>query len=586
MYLLNDRHFKIFSVLILFILIAGCAKENLQPSSVSESYDPDIMQLAVGDAVSITNPGFESNWSGWNDTDPSAISGDANSGSKSAKITGSGARFDQTVTVNPNTEYTLSAYVKGSWRIGAEHGGQRNTRSGNASDWKKESVTFTTGSSTSAVILGEYRSGDGRFDDFQLIEGQSTSSGNERHQTMVGKTVRIENVSSDLWARISGNGSGVAVKLTTSASTGTWPRWVVEEVNDGGDYYYRFKNVSSNKRFRPEGSGAQDIEVGNTNSTGTWTQWEITSDGNGNYVFKNRAHGTYLNAGNNSNGSTVEASTGQSGDLTTWRIEDLNGDDANGEGTSNGGSPAGVMGISENDWKLNVFSGSLSDPDYLDAAPDLDNYSNANWFYTEGNFAMFKCYSSYPGNNGDNENPRVELREMNGSNLASWNGSNNTLHRMVWSVKIDRLPSSGKLCYGQIHADGGLLDSRGIKFDDLIRVQVGNGSNDADRTSGSAPIKINGWVTEKNGDGNSDNVGTYTMGTTMNLELTMQNDVIRLFRNGSQIYIYDGTGNNSVPANSTGNYFKAGNYLQSVSQINNFDANDYGVVGISNLDIF
>lgn len=168
----KDRNAGVrFSLLFIFLFFYSCQEDVISPDSLQDPVS------AVGDAVTISNPGFESNWSGWNDTDPSSISGDANTGSKSAKITGSGGRFDQQVSVKANTDYTLSAYVLGGWRIGAEFGSTRKTRSGSTSSWKKESVTFNTGSSTTITILGEFRTSEGRFDDFELIEGEGSGGG-------------------------------------------------------------------------------------------------------------------------------------------------------------------------------------------------------------------------------------------------------------------------------------------------------------------------------------------------------------------------------------------------------------------------
>lgn len=397
----------------------------------------------------------------------------------------------------------------------------------------------------------------------------------------VGKTYYIKNRKSGKHLSVANasNSNGANVEQRGDDS-GTHRQWEILSVGNG---YVRIKGVDSGKSIEVAGgnnSNGTNIEM-RAYGGQTHQQWEIKSTSSGYYRMKSRDSGKSIGVtgGSTSDGANIESRSWNGNNKFQWLFTEV--------GTSNpptGNSPAAVMGIDEDDWKLNVFSGSVNDPNYLDAAPDLDNYSNSNWFYTDGSYSYFKCWSSYPGNDGDDENPRVELRELNGSGSnASWNGTTNTLHRMVWSVKIDRLPSSGKLCYGQIHADNNLTDSRGIKYDDMIRVQV---EGNANQTSGSVSIKINGWVTEDNGDESSDNVGSYTLGTTMNLELTMQNGVIQLKRNGSTIYTYNGSGSNSVSANSTGNYFKAGNYLQSVKQINTYNSNDYGVVGISNLDIY
>jgi hypothetical protein len=124
-------------------------------------------------SVSITNPGFESSWSGWTDTDPSAITSDGHTGSKGAKITGSAGKFEQNVTVEPNTDYILSAYIKGVGKIGATVNGTRYTRTGGGSGYEQVSVSFNSGSASTVTIFGNYYGGEGRFDDFTL---ESTTS--------------------------------------------------------------------------------------------------------------------------------------------------------------------------------------------------------------------------------------------------------------------------------------------------------------------------------------------------------------------------------------------------------------------------
>ena len=164
-------------ILLVIVITFSCTEEHLEPDALTVLSE---VSSAAGEIITLSNPGFENDWSGWNDTDPSSISGDTNSGSKSAKITGSNGGFTQTVSLNSNTEYILSAYVKGSWRIGVNVGGTRTTRSGNASDWEQETVTFNTNSNISTTILAEYNAGEGRLDDFALIQGSSSnpSTGN------------------------------------------------------------------------------------------------------------------------------------------------------------------------------------------------------------------------------------------------------------------------------------------------------------------------------------------------------------------------------------------------------------------------
>ncbi|MEI6894196.1 MAG: polysaccharide lyase family 7 protein [Colwellia sp.] len=119
-------------------------------------------------AVTIENAGFESGWSDWDDEDPSAISGIEYTGVRSAKITGSGGRFSQTVTVTENTDYILSAWLLGSGTIGEEM--TEVSLSNDFSEWTKVNINVNSGNETSLVIYGSYYDGEGRFDDFSLTQ--------------------------------------------------------------------------------------------------------------------------------------------------------------------------------------------------------------------------------------------------------------------------------------------------------------------------------------------------------------------------------------------------------------------------------
>jgi hypothetical protein len=118
--------------------------------------------------IELSNAGFESEWDGWSDEDPSAISGNYNSGSHSAKITGSGGTFSQSIDVVPNSEYVLSAFVDGSWTIGVLIDGERVSESGTADGWEQAEVSFNSGSASTITLFAEYFEAEGRFDDFTL----------------------------------------------------------------------------------------------------------------------------------------------------------------------------------------------------------------------------------------------------------------------------------------------------------------------------------------------------------------------------------------------------------------------------------
>ncbi|WGL16175.1 carbohydrate binding domain-containing protein [Microbulbifer bruguierae] len=114
--------------------------------------------------ASIQNPGFESDWDSWEDTDPSAISSVAQSGGKSAKISGSGGRVEQQVSVSANTNYRLSAYVLGAGTVGVEVGSSTIDTSADSSDWQKLAVEFNSGSAISVTVFGAYNGDEGRLD--------------------------------------------------------------------------------------------------------------------------------------------------------------------------------------------------------------------------------------------------------------------------------------------------------------------------------------------------------------------------------------------------------------------------------------
>ena len=100
--------------------------------------------LCLSTNAQIENSGFENDWDGWNRTDPSAISSDAHSGSKAAKITGPGGRLEQSVSLEADSKYELSAWVEGAGVIGIE-GGPSTKTSGDG--YRKYVVPFTTDNS-------------------------------------------------------------------------------------------------------------------------------------------------------------------------------------------------------------------------------------------------------------------------------------------------------------------------------------------------------------------------------------------------------------------------------------------------------
>ncbi|MGW1256685.1 carbohydrate binding domain-containing protein [Streptomyces sp. NPDC002513] len=141
--------------------------------------------LALGGAVALPgtaqaanilpNPGFESGLSPWSCTGNlgSVVSSPVHGGANAlagAASSSDNAQCGQTVSVQPNTTYTLSGWVRGSYvYLGVDGGASTWTTSPSA--YSQLSVSFTTGTSqTSAMIYvhGWYGQGTYYADDISL----------------------------------------------------------------------------------------------------------------------------------------------------------------------------------------------------------------------------------------------------------------------------------------------------------------------------------------------------------------------------------------------------------------------------------
>ena len=144
------------------------------------------MSFAGVTSAQINNSGFESAFNGWTVSDPNnviTISNIANSGTRSARIRGGGGRVSQTVDVETNSTYRLTAQLRGAGRLNAEVNGQVTTdRVNNGSNYGPLSIEFNTGNSDEAEIFMVYSGSEGRWDDIQLTRisggGSSSSSSN------------------------------------------------------------------------------------------------------------------------------------------------------------------------------------------------------------------------------------------------------------------------------------------------------------------------------------------------------------------------------------------------------------------------
>ncbi|MHC3392006.1 chitinase [Streptomyces lavendulocolor] len=135
---------------------------------------------AAEDTELARNGGFEAGLDGWNCSAGSGtvVTSPVHGGTGALRATPAGndnARCAQTVTVRPDSTYTLSGWVRGSYvHLGATGTGTTDvsTWAQSAPDWQRLTTTFRTGPATRTVTLhthGWYGTGAYHADDISLL---------------------------------------------------------------------------------------------------------------------------------------------------------------------------------------------------------------------------------------------------------------------------------------------------------------------------------------------------------------------------------------------------------------------------------
>ncbi|MFJ3212900.1 chitinase [Streptomyces flaveolus] len=131
----------------------------------------------AADADLARNGGFESGLDGWTCTAGTTVTSPVHGGTSALKATPAGAdnaRCAQTVTVKPDSAYTLSGYVRGTYvYLGASGTGTTDVSAWaqSAPDWQRLTTTFRTGPTTTKVTVythGWYGTGAYHADDISL----------------------------------------------------------------------------------------------------------------------------------------------------------------------------------------------------------------------------------------------------------------------------------------------------------------------------------------------------------------------------------------------------------------------------------
>ncbi|MGW2029953.1 chitinase [Streptomyces sp. NPDC001811] len=212
----------------------------------------------AADADVAVNGGFESGLTGWTCTAGTTVTSPVHSGSAALQATPAGsdnAQCSQTVTVQPNAQYTLSGYVRGSYvYLGASGTGTTDVSAWtqSAPDWQKLSTTFRTGAATTKVTIythGWYGTGAYNADDLTLI-GPGGSGTTQPPAAPTGlRTTTVTSSSVGLsWSAVTGatgyavyrDGTRVQTVTGTSATVSglaasTAYSFQVTAVNDAGE---------------------------------------------------------------------------------------------------------------------------------------------------------------------------------------------------------------------------------------------------------------------------------------------------------------------------------------------------------------
>lgn len=117
------------------------------------NYTPDFSQGYV-QRVSISNSGFDSGEADWTFTSPATITevkGDVFSG-ETVSITDAG-EVSRSVSVIPNSTYTLSAFTKGPIQLGVDVGGTEIKADESGSEYELTTVSFDSGSASSIEVF-------------------------------------------------------------------------------------------------------------------------------------------------------------------------------------------------------------------------------------------------------------------------------------------------------------------------------------------------------------------------------------------------------------------------------------------------
>ncbi|MBZ6231196.1 chitinase [Streptomyces olivaceus] len=234
----------------------------------------------AADADLARNGGFETALDGWTCTAGAIVTSPVHSGTSALKAIPAGAdnaRCAQTVSVKPDSQYTLSGYVQGAYvYLGASGTGTTDvsTWTQSAPDWQQLTTTFRTGPSTTEVTVythGWYGTGAYHADDIALTgPGGGTSQPPAPPGGLTAGSVTSSGVTLS-WSPVPGATGyavyrdGARIRTVTGTSTtvtglspATAYAFQIAAVNGAGESA-RSATVTATTARRPDGGGSSDL---------------------------------------------------------------------------------------------------------------------------------------------------------------------------------------------------------------------------------------------------------------------------------------------------------------------------------------
>jgi hypothetical protein len=206
--------------------------------------------------------------------------------------------------------------------------------------------------------------------------------------------------------------------------------------------------------------------------------------------------------------------------------------------------------IDPRNWYLTLPTGKEGSPDTVDAA-DLKNYDSQYFKLNDSRDGVVFTANAGGVTTENSHYPRSELREMKGSQKASWDGRSGT-HTMELDQAITKVPATKPdVIAGQIHGGD----------DDVMQIHL----------SGSQ-------LTVKYADGKKDVVldNSYRLGERFNVKIQSSDGQVKVWHNGEL--------KADLPIYGAESYFKAGAYVNSNTD-KGANSSDIGQVVIYGLKI-